>query len=97
MKDSILIWFLFKYVVDLDLVTSQRSAPWVCADHPTFYHPDLLAVFSINGLNPFKSPKWSRYSDNINDPGWVRNSPLRIELVDLLNDALKAMGGWPKS
>ena len=31
------------------------------------------------------------------DPGWVRNSPLRIELVDLLEDALKAMGGWPKS
>ena len=30
------------------------------------------------------------------DPGWVRNSPLRIELVDLLHDALKAMGGWPK-
>lgn len=30
------------------------------------------------------------------DPGWVRNSPLRIELVDLLSDALKAMGGWPK-
>jgi len=29
------------------------------------------------------------------DPGWVRNSPLRIELVDLLDDALKAMGGWP--
>ena len=29
------------------------------------------------------------------DPGWVRNSPLRIELVDLLTDALKAMGGWP--
>ena len=30
------------------------------------------------------------------DPGWARNSPLRIELVDLLSDALKAMGGWPK-
>ena len=29
------------------------------------------------------------------DPGWQRNSPLRIELVDLLTDALKAMGGWP--
>ena len=29
------------------------------------------------------------------DPGWVRNSPLRIELVDLLDDALKALGGWP--
>ena len=67
----------------------------VVQSNPTFYHPDLLAVFSINGLNPFKSPKWSRYSDNINDPGWVRNSPLRNELVDLLNDALKAMGGWP--
>ena len=30
------------------------------------------------------------------DTGWARNSPLRIELVDLLSDALKAMGGWPK-
>ena len=33
---------------------------------------------------------------DITDPGWVRNSPLRIELVDLLHDALNAMGGWPK-
>jgi hypothetical protein len=32
---------------------------------------------------------------NTTDPGWVRNSPLRIELVDLLTDALKAMEGWP--
>ena len=30
------------------------------------------------------------------DPGWVRNSPLRIELVDLLCVALNTMGGWPK-
>ena len=30
------------------------------------------------------------------DPGWIRNSPLTIELVDLLNDALKAIGGWPR-
>ena len=30
------------------------------------------------------------------DSGWARNSPLRIELVDLLSDAIKAMGGWPK-
>jgi len=40
--------------------------------------------------------KWYRHPDNINDPGWVRNSPLRNELVDLLNDATKAMGGWPR-
>ncbi len=33
--------------------------------------------------------------DDTTDPGWVRNSPLRIEFVDLLSDALKAMGGWP--
>lgn len=33
---------------------------------------------------------------DITDPGWVRNSPLRIELVDLLYVALNAMGGWPK-
>ena len=58
----------------------------------TFYHPDLLAVFTYDIV--FK--KWYRHPDNINDPGWVRNSPLRNELVDLLNDATKAMGGWPR-
>ena len=58
----------------------------------TFYHPDMLAVFTYDPL--FK--KWYRHPDNINDPGWVRNSPLRNELVDLLNDATKAMGGWPR-
>ena len=58
----------------------------------TFYHPDLLAVFTYDTV--FK--KWYRHPDNINDPGWVRNSPLRNELVDLLNDATKAMGGWPR-
>ena len=58
----------------------------------TFYHPDLLATFTYD--TTFK--KWYRHPDNINDPGWVRNSPLRNELVDLLNDATKAMGGWPR-
>jgi hypothetical protein len=61
----------------------------------TFYHPELLAVFSCDPVHR-GFEKWYRHSDNINDPGWVRNSPLRNELVDLLNDALKAMGGWPR-
>ena len=54
----------------------------------TFYHPDLLAAFTYD--TTFK--KWYRHPDNINDPGWVRNSPLRNELVDLLNDATEARG-----
>ena len=29
------------------------------------------------------------------DPDWSRNSPVAIELVDILNGALKDMGGWP--
>ena len=74
---------------------------------PTFYHPDLLAVFCCDPTNNFwgfpLKPYWFRlfwgfplrFRCFYNDPGWVRNSPLRIELVDLLNDALKAMGGWP--
>ena len=52
----------------------------------TFYHPDLLAVFSYDTV----FEKWYRYRQF-----GVRNSPLRNELVDLLNDATKAMGGWP--
>ena len=63
---------------------------------PTFYHPDLLAAFCCDPVRTCKGQKWYRRFDNIIDPSWVRNSPLRIELVDLLNDALKAMGGWPK-
>ena len=61
----------------------------------TFYHPDLLAAFTFDDT---VFEKWYRYrhSGNTNDPGWQRNSPLRIELVDLLNDATKAMGGWPR-
>ena len=66
----------------------------------TFNHPDLLAAFCCDPITDTNccSQKWYRhYSGNTKDPGWQRNSPLRIELVDLLTDALKAMGGWPKS
>jgi hypothetical protein len=58
----------------------------------TFYHPDLLEAFSYDTI----FHKWYRYRHLRNDPGWQRNSPLRNELVDLLNDATKAMGGWPR-
>ena len=61
---------------------------------PTFYHPDLLALFRCGSPLPFKR-KWFMHFSN-DDPGWIRNSPLTIELVDLLNDALKAIGGWPR-
>mmetsp|Transcript_1675 Transcript_1675/g.5726 ORF Transcript_1675/g.5726 Transcript_1675/m.5726 type:complete len:296 (-) Transcript_1675:726-1613(-) len=64
----------------------------------TFNHPDLLAAFCCDPITDTNccSQKWYRhYSGNTKDPGWQRNSPLRIELVDLLTDALKAMGGWP--
>ena len=30
------------------------------------------------------------------DPDWSRNSPVAIEIVDILNGALKAMGGGPR-
>merc|ERR1711959_120064 len=79
---------------------------------PAFYHPDLLVTFTCNPVANCLSQKWYRpwghgfgSGDAIHcgfscgdttDPGWVRNSPLRIELVDLLSDALKTMGGWPK-
>ena len=59
---------------------------------PTFDHPDLLEAFSYDTI----FHKWYRYRHLRNDPGWQRNSPLRNELVDLLNDATKAMGGWPR-
>ena len=74
----------------------------------TFNHPDLLVAFGCDPHSNGCSQKWHRcytsgalVGDRIQcfpqacDPGWVRNSPLRIELVDLLTDALKAMGGWP--
>ena len=63
----------------------------------TFYHPDLLAHFRCDPnfkRFPLKR-KWFMHFSN-GEPGWVRNSPLTIELVDLLNDALKAIGGWPR-
>jgi len=30
------------------------------------------------------------------DPDWSKNSPVATEIVDILNGALKAMGGWPR-
>jgi hypothetical protein len=30
------------------------------------------------------------------DSDWSKNSPLATEIVDILNGALKAMGGWPR-
>ena len=68
--------------------------------YPAYYHPDLYAVFQAWSFDGFKG--WDRpLRENgvfLKDPdqGWIRNSPLRIELEDLLNGALKAMGGWPK-
>ena len=109
MKDLILIWFGFFKYVDRSRsrhVTTKCTMGCVIST-PTFYHPDLLAVFCCDPTNNFwgfpLKPYWFRlfwgfplrFRCFYNDPGWVRNSPLRIELVDLLNDALKAMGGWP--
>ena len=69
---------------------------------PAFYHPDLLAVLEVQGhradwhITPLlkthaPSPLYMR----ARDPDWSRNSPVAIELVDILNGALKDMGGWP--
>ena len=46
------------------------------------------------------SADWSRRNSKRNserprDPDWSTNSPVAIELVDILNGALKDMGGWP--
>ena len=68
---------------------------------PAFYHPDLLAVLQCHRAKPWHitpllkthapSPLYMR----ARDPDWSRNSPVAIELVDILNGALKDMGGWP--
>ena len=75
-----------------------------CLSTPAFYHPDLLAVLQVQGKHGFTSwritpllktrapsPLYMR----ARDPDWSRNSPVAIELVDILNGALKDMGGWP--
>ena len=75
-----------------------------CLSTPAFYHPDLLAVLQVQGKHDFTSwritpllktrapsPLYMR----ARDPDWSRNSPVAIELVDILNGALKDMGGWP--
>ena len=75
-----------------------------CLSTPAFYHPDLLAVLQVQGkhvvtswrITPLlkthaPSPLYMR----ARDPDWSRNSPVAIELVDILNGALKDMGGWP--
>ena len=45
------------------------------------------------------SADWSRRNSKRprgpRDLDWSRNSPVAIELVDILNGALKDMGGWP--
>ena len=83
----------FKYVARSRSrhVTTKRTMGCMQSAH-TFYHPDLLEAFSYDTI----FHKWYRYRHLRNDPGWQRNSPLRNELVDLLNDATKAMGGWPR-
>jgi hypothetical protein len=81
-----------------------------CLSTPAFYHPDLLAVLQVHGFTSWRgkhgftswritpllktrapSPLYMR----ARDPDWSRNSPVAIELVDILNGALKDMGGWP--
>lgn len=71
---------------------------------PEFYHPDLLAVLQCQGKHVFTSwritPLLKTHAPSplymrARDPDWSRNSPVAIELVDILNGALKDMGGWP--
>ena len=77
---------------------------------PTFYHPDLLAVLQVHGFTSWRgkhgftswriSPLLKTHAPSplymrARDPDWSRNSPVAIELVDILNGALKDMGGWP--
>ena len=81
----------FKYVARSRSrhVTTKRTMGCMQSAH-TFYHPDLLEAFSYDTI----FHKWYRYRHLRNDP--VGYSHLRNELVDLLNDATKAMGGWPR-
>jgi len=82
-----------------------------CIISGPFNHPDLLVTFACSPVATGGQEWYRCHSSgccigqkygcfgfsccNTTDPGWVRNSPLRIELVDLLTDALKAMEGWP--
>ena len=75
-----------------------------CLSTPAFYHPDLLAVLQVQGKHDFTSwriaPLLKTHAPSplymrARDPDWSRNSPVAIELVDILNGALKDMGGWP--
>jgi hypothetical protein len=75
-----------------------------CVSTPEFYHPDLLAVLQCQGKHDFTSwritPLLKTHAPSplymrARDPDWSRNSPVAIELVDILNGALKDMGGWP--
>ena len=75
-----------------------------CVSTPEFYHPDLLAVLQCQGKHVFTSwritPLLKTHAPSplymrARDPDWSRNSPVAIELVDILNGALKDMGGWP--
>ena len=72
----------------------------VCAEHqhyPAYYHPDLYAIFHNRLMleDGWWHTPWLENGVFVEDQGWIRNSPLRIELKDLLNGVLKAMGGWP--
>ena len=81
-----------------------------CLSTPAFYHPDLLAVLQVHGFTSWRgkhgftswriSPLLKTHAPSplymrARDPDWSRNSPVAIELVDILNGALKDMGGWP--
>ena len=75
-----------------------------CVSTPEFYHPDLLAVLQCQGKHVFTSwritPLLKTHAPSplymrARDPDWSRNSPVAIELVDILNGALKDMGGGP--
>ena len=63
--------------------------------YPAYYHPDLYAIFHTRRMLDGWHTPWLENGVFVEDQGWIRNSPLRIELEDLLNGVLKAMGGWP--
>ena len=76
-------------VLRCDAWKGDRAKPW----HIT---PLLKIAPQLKAPDRPHSADWSRrQSKRPRDLDWSRNSPVANELVDILNGALKDMGGWP--
>ena len=76
-------------VLRCDARQSDRAKPWHNA-------PLVKIAPQLKAPERPHSADWSRrQSKRPRDLDWSRNSPVANELVDILNGALKDMGGWP--